>query len=82
MLNQHMASKTMVEKLRLPVLKHRDLYQLGRFEGLEFKDVGDMVVTEELRMSFKREEYEDEVLCVRVQERKTRFFSVYLTSLC
>lgn len=76
-----MASKTMVEKLRLPVLKHPDLYQLSRFEDLEFKDVGDVVVTEQLRMSFKLEEYEDEVLCVRVQERKTRIVSVYLTSL-
>lgn len=61
----NIASTTMVKKLRLPVLEHPEPYQLISLEDPEFKSMGDrdVMVTKQVRVSFKLEEYEAEVLC-------------------
>lgn len=58
-----MASTIMVEKLKLPVLEHPEPYQLISLEDPEFKNMGNVMVTKQVRVLFKLEEYEDEVLC-------------------
>lgn len=69
----NMVSTSMVEKWRLPVLEHPDPYILYSLEDPEFKDMADVLVTKQVRMSFKIGEYEDEVLC-DVVPSKTRDF--------
>lgn len=67
----NMASTTMVEKLRLPVLEHPEPYILYSLEDPEFKDMAEVLVTKQVRVKFILEEYEDEVLC-DVVPSKTR----------
>jgi hypothetical protein len=67
----NMASTSMVEKWRLPILEHPDPYILYSLEDPEFKDMADVLVTKQVRLSFKIGEYEDEVLC-DVVPSKTR----------
>jgi hypothetical protein len=67
----NMASTSMVEKWRLPILEHPDPYILYSLEDPEFKDMADVLVTKQVRVSFKIGEYEDEVLC-DVVPSKTR----------
>ncbi|AES75775.1 hypothetical protein MTR_6g059460 [Medicago truncatula] len=55
-----MASTSMVEKWRLPVLEHPDPYILFSLEDPEFKDMADVLVTKQVRVSFTIGEYEDE----------------------
>lgn len=60
---RNVASTTMVEKLKLPFLEHPTPYIIDSLEDPEFKDMGDLMVTKQVRVSFKLGEYEDEVLC-------------------
>lgn len=59
----NMASTTMVEKWELPILEHPKPYKLYSLEDPEFKDMVDVLVTKQVRVSFILGEYEDEVLC-------------------
>ncbi|AES75777.2 hypothetical protein MTR_6g059480 [Medicago truncatula] len=56
-----MASTSMVEKWRLPVLEHPDPYILYSLEDPEFKDMADVLVTKQVRVSVTIGEYEDEI---------------------
>jgi hypothetical protein len=69
----NMASTTMVEKWELPILEHPKPYMLYSLEDLEFKDMTNVLVTKQVRVSFILGEYEDEVLC-DVVPSKTRDF--------
>jgi len=58
-----MASITMVEKFQLSVLEHSKPYILYSLENSEFKDMADVLVTKQVRVSFILGDIEDEVLC-------------------
>src|SRR3954462_1658999 len=67
----NMVSTTMVEKLGLSVLEHPEPYILYSLEDPEFEDMADVLVTTQVRVSFTRGKYKDEVLC-DVVPSKTR----------
>jgi hypothetical protein len=67
----NMASTTMVEKWGLPVFEHPEPYILYSLEDPEFKDMADVLVTKQVRVSFTIGDYEDDVLC-DVVPSKTR----------
>jgi hypothetical protein len=67
----NMASTTMDEKWELPILEHPKPYILYSLEDPEFKDMADILVTKQVRVSFILKEYEDVVLC-NVVPSKTR----------
>lgn len=68
-----MPSTIMMEKLGLPVLEHPGPYILYSLENLEFKDMADIFVTKQVRISFMLEEYEGEVLCDVVPSKMREF---------
>src|SRR3954468_13535310 len=59
----NMVSTTMVEKLGLSNLEHPEPYILYSLEDPEFEDMADVLVTAQVRVSFTRGKYKDEVLC-------------------
>src|SRR3954468_4000432 len=65
------STTTMVEKLGLSVLEHPEPYILYSLEDPEFEDMADVLVTAQVRVSFTRGKYKDEVLC-DVVPSKTR----------
>jgi len=67
----NIASTTMVEKWRLPILEHPKPYILYSLEDPKFKDIAHVLVTHQVRVSFTIGEYKDEVLC-DVVPSKTR----------
>jgi hypothetical protein len=67
----NMASTTMVERWGLPVLDHPEPYILYSLEDPEFKDMADVLVTKQVRVSLTIGDYEDDVLC-DVVPSKTR----------
>jgi len=66
-----MVSTTMVEKWGFSILKHPKLYILYSLKDPEFKDMVDVLVTKQVRLSFILGEYEDGVIC-DVVPSKTR----------
>jgi hypothetical protein len=64
-------SVTFIKKWGLPVLEHPEPYILYSLEDPEFKDMADVLVTKQVRVSFTIGDYEDDVLC-DVVPSKTR----------